>query len=63
MVEDRLEKCCDGPSWTALDVPTEPKPIFLGAAVVVAVGFPVPIWPKPSLDMPMPRRSSSLGVR
>lgn len=40
-------------------VPVEPKPIFRGAAVVLAP----PTCPNPSLPTPMPRRSTSLLLR
>lgn len=47
------------PSAAGRLVPVEPKPIFRGAAVVLAP----PTCPNPSLPTPMPRRSTSLLLR
>ena len=50
------------PSCAGFGVPTDPKPIFLGAAAVVAPFVP-PTCPKPNRPMPIPSRSISLGLR
>lgn len=50
----------DGPSSVALMGPTDPKPIFLGAA---EAALDPPVWPKPRRPIPMPSRSTSLSLR